>query len=136
MASLAIVNRPDSLTFVLVDYKSGSAFKDCARLPHTVGMVTDLDDHLVQRALTSLSAELRRREHLLAGPGAKDLEDYWALQSGDPALPAIPRLVLSATIGSTWSVCSPTKWTTRMSPNSVDHPSSGRPGPPSAPPTA
>ncbi|MGF1654921.1 MAG: FtsK/SpoIIIE domain-containing protein [Actinomycetales bacterium] len=94
VASLAIANRPDSLTFVLVDYKGGSAFTDCARLPHTVGMVTDLDEHLVQRALVSLSAELRRREHLLAVPGAKDLEDYWALQSADPALPAIPRLVL------------------------------------------
>ncbi|MGF1662184.1 MAG: FtsK/SpoIIIE domain-containing protein [Kineosporiaceae bacterium] len=94
VASLAIANRPDSLTFVLVDYKGGSAFKDCARLPHTVGMVTDLDEHLVQRALASLTAELRRREHLLAAPGAKDLEDYWALRAGDPALPAIPRLVL------------------------------------------
>ena len=94
VASLAIANRPDELTFVLVDYKGGSAFKDCARLPHTVGMVTDLDNHLVGRALVSLSAELRRREHLLAVPGAKDLEDYWALQRTQPELPAIPRLVL------------------------------------------
>lgn len=94
VASLAIANSPDQLTFVLVDYKGGSAFKDCARLPHTVGMVTDLDTHLVGRALTSLGAELRRREHLLAGPGAKDLEDYWALRKRDPDLPAIPRLVI------------------------------------------
>ncbi|NUR09050.1 MAG: cell division protein FtsK, partial [Nocardioidaceae bacterium] len=94
VASLAMANRPDELTFVLVDYKGGSAFKDCNRLPHTVGMVTDLDNHLVSRALVSLGAELRRREHLLAGPGAKDLEDYWALQRGNPDLPAIPRLVL------------------------------------------
>ena len=57
-------------------------------------MVTDLDAHLVSRALVSLGAELKRREHLLAGPGAKDLEDYWALQRTRPELPAIPRLVL------------------------------------------
>ncbi len=94
VASLAIANSPEQLTFVLVDYKGGSAFKDCARLPHTVGMVTDLDTHLVGRALVSLGAELRRREHLLAGPGAKDLEDYWALRRRDPDLPAIPRLVI------------------------------------------
>ena len=50
------------MTFVLVDYKGGSAFADCAQLPHTVGMVTDLDAHLVERALASLSAELTRRE--------------------------------------------------------------------------
>ena len=94
VASLAVANRPDDLTFVLVDYKGGSAFKDCARLPHTVGMVTDLDTHLVGRALVSLGAELHRREHLLAVPGAKDLEDYWALRRKQPDLPPIPRLVL------------------------------------------
>ncbi len=94
VASLAIANRADQLTFVLVDYKGGSAFKECAKLPHTVGMVTDLDNHLVSRALVSLGAELRRREHLLVGPGAKDLEDYWALCAKDPSLPTVPRLVL------------------------------------------
>jgi hypothetical protein len=57
-------------------------------------MVTDLDTHLVGRALTSLGAELRRREHLLAVPGAKDLEDYEALRRNDPSLPTIPRLGL------------------------------------------
>ena len=94
VASLAVANSPEQLTFVLVDYKGGSAFKDCAQLPHTVGMVTDLDTHLVSRALTSLGAELRRREHLLAEPGAKDLEDYWAMQRRDPTLPVIPRLAI------------------------------------------
>ena len=53
VASLAAANRPDAMTFVLIDYKGGSAFKDCVSLPHTVGMVTDLDAHLVERALTS-----------------------------------------------------------------------------------
>ncbi|MGL5857619.1 MAG: FtsK/SpoIIIE domain-containing protein [Angustibacter sp.] len=94
VAALAVANRPDQLTFVLVDYKGGAAFRDCARLPHTVGLVTDLDQHLVSRALTSLGAELRRREHVLAAGGAKDLEDYLALRATDPALPTLPRLVL------------------------------------------
>ncbi len=53
IASLAVGNRPDELTFVLVDYKGGAAFKDCNHLPHTVGMVTDLDGHLTTRALES-----------------------------------------------------------------------------------
>ncbi|WP_018680141.1 FtsK/SpoIIIE domain-containing protein [Actinokineospora enzanensis] len=89
VASLAAVNTPDALTFVLVDYKGGSAFAACAELPHCVGLVTDLDGHLVTRALASLSAELRRRERLLAGVGAKDIEDYWA-RSRD----RLPRLVI------------------------------------------
>jgi DNA segregation ATPase FtsK/SpoIIIE, S-DNA-T family len=97
VASLAVANRPDAMTFVLVDYKGGSAFKDCVDLPHTVGMVTDLDAHLVERALVSLSAELTRREHLLAAAGAKDIEDYTSLL--DRAGPAggrepLPRLLI------------------------------------------
>src|SRR5690606_2339795 len=42
IAALAVVNRPDEINFVLVDYKGDSAFKDCVRLPHTVGKVNDL----------------------------------------------------------------------------------------------
>ena len=93
VASLAIANRPDEMTFVLVDYKGGSAFADCVRLPHTVGMVTDLDPHQVERALASLSAELTRREHTLAAAGAKDIEDYQPLVDRRQARP-LPRLVL------------------------------------------
>lgn len=73
VASLALTHSPERLNFLLVDYKGGSAFKDCAKLPHTVGLVTDLDGHLVHRALTSLNAELKRRETLLHKAHAKDL---------------------------------------------------------------
>ncbi|MEZ0110308.1 S-DNA-T family DNA segregation ATPase FtsK/SpoIIIE [Catenulispora sp. EB89] len=94
VAALATANRPDELVFVLVDYKGGSAFRDCVRLPHTLGMVTDLDDHLVDRALTSLGAELRRREQVLAAAGAKDHPEYQAMRARDPELAPLPRLVI------------------------------------------
>ncbi|MEU1300122.1 FtsK/SpoIIIE domain-containing protein [Streptomyces shenzhenensis] len=94
IASLAAANRPDELTFVLVDYKGGSAFRECAELPHTLGMITDLDGHLVQRALASLDAELRRRERVLAGVEAKDHAEYRAKRARDPQLPPLPRLLL------------------------------------------
>ena len=40
IAPLACMNRPDAMTFVLVDYKGGSAFKDCVHLPHVIWMRT------------------------------------------------------------------------------------------------
>lgn len=89
VAGLALNNLPDALNFVLVDYKGGSAFAECAGLPHRAGFITDLDGHLANRALTSLTAELKRREHLLAQAGAKDIEDYWASTGG-----RLPRLVI------------------------------------------
>lgn len=94
VASLAVANRPDAMVFVLVDYKGGSAFKDCANLPHTAGMVTDLDSHLVERALESISAELRRRERLLADAGAPDIESYLLVAGATPGLPPLPRLLI------------------------------------------
>jgi DNA segregation ATPase FtsK/SpoIIIE, S-DNA-T family len=99
ICALAVANRPEQLSFVLIDYKGGAAFKECVRLPHTVGMVSDLDGHLTQRALDSLGAEIRRRERLLLDSGTKDIDDYTSLlarsgTSAQPGLPVLPRLVL------------------------------------------
>ncbi|MGV9890301.1 FtsK/SpoIIIE domain-containing protein [Streptomyces sp. NPDC003395] len=94
IASLAVANRPDALNYVLIDYKGGSAFMDCARLPHTVGMVSDLDAHLTERALASLAAELHRRERILFDAAAKDIEDYNDTRKLRPELEPMPRLVL------------------------------------------
>lgn len=90
VASLAAHLTTDEVTFVLVDYKGGAAFGECAHLPHTVGMVTDLDAAAARRALTSLGAELTRRERLLAEVGAADIEAYRRRSDGIP----LPRLVL------------------------------------------
>ncbi|MCX4907944.1 FtsK/SpoIIIE domain-containing protein [Streptomyces sp. NBC_00878] len=94
IASLAVGNTPDALNFVLIDYKGGSAFQDCARLPHTVGMVSDLDAHLTERALASLAAELRRREEILFEAETKDIEDYNDARRLRSDLEPMPRLML------------------------------------------
>lgn len=87
---LAAAHSPDRVTFLFVDYKGGSAFAKCVELPHFVGIVTDLTPYLVRRALTSLRAELRHREHLLNDKGAKDLAELE--KRGDPECP--PSLVI------------------------------------------
>ncbi|WP_344065089.1 FtsK/SpoIIIE domain-containing protein [Terrabacter lapilli] len=94
VTGLAVSSPPDELAFVLVDYKGGSAFSECARLPHTVGLVTDLDAHLTSRALTSLDAEMKRRERLLAQAGARDLDGYRVAASVCRDLPPLARLVI------------------------------------------
>ena len=73
VASLAATHSARRVTFLLVDYKGGAAFKDCVQLPHVVGLVTDLNTSEVRRALVSLEAELRHREMILNKAGAKDL---------------------------------------------------------------
>lgn len=86
VAGLAASSSPDACTFVLVDFKGGSAFAECARLPHTVGMVTDLDAHLAERALRCLEAELRYRERVLRDFNASDLPAYRRLTGDNPVL--------------------------------------------------
>ena len=90
VVGLAVASSPDHLTFVLIDYKGGSTFDACARLPHVVGVVTDLDDHLANRALRSLHSELRRRELLLREAGAADMAAYRRSTRGG----VLPRLVV------------------------------------------
>jgi len=92
IAALALEVGPDQLAFVLIDYKGGAAFAECVDLPHTVGLVTDLDAHLTARALTSLEAEIRRREKAFAELGIADWADLPAARV--PHDTNLPRLVL------------------------------------------
>jgi S-DNA-T family DNA segregation ATPase FtsK/SpoIIIE len=75
IASLALAHPPDRCSFLLVDYKGGAAFAEAAGLPHTVGVLTDLDGRSTARALRSLSAELTRREAMLAEHRVTDVTD-------------------------------------------------------------
>lgn len=89
VASLAWHYSPTQVNLLLIDYKGGAAFKDCAALPHTVGLVTDLDAQLSERALVSLEAELKRRERVLRDADARDISEL------DPTgRSAFPRLIL------------------------------------------
>jgi S-DNA-T family DNA segregation ATPase FtsK/SpoIIIE len=89
--AMAANHSPQRLNFLLVDYKGGSAFADANFLPHTVGLVTDLNKNGVRRALTSLAAELHYRERLITEEHrCKDLP---TMEKKFPAL-APPSLVI------------------------------------------
>jgi S-DNA-T family DNA segregation ATPase FtsK/SpoIIIE len=92
VCGLATTHPPDRVNLLLVDYKGGTAFGPLADLPHTAGVLTDLDEHLARRALSSLRAELRRREGVLRATGAPDLEAYDHRRG--PGDPPLPRLVI------------------------------------------
>jgi S-DNA-T family DNA segregation ATPase FtsK/SpoIIIE len=85
------------LNFILIDYKGGSAFDACVRLPHVVDVITDLDhedgnDRSITRALRGLEAELRRRESVLRNLrcGSHDEYQHRKTSSDEP----MPRLVI------------------------------------------
>jgi len=93
VAGIAARHGPDRATFVLLDYKGGAAFDALADLPHVVGLVTDLDEHLGARALRCLEAELAHRERRLRAARVPDLPAWRRATAGQPVAP-LPRLLV------------------------------------------
>ena len=94
VVGLATVSSPEQLNFVLIDYKGGSAFDACARLPHVVGVVTDLDESGSARAVRCLEAELRWREQVLRDAGVSDRDAFVRLTDERRCASRLPRLAL------------------------------------------
>ena len=92
VAGLAARNDPTRLTFILIDFKGGAAFRACERLPHTIGTMSNLDEQLADRALRALEAEMdcRQRVFAEAGEGIDNLDAYLATNPAEP----MPRLLL------------------------------------------
>lgn len=85
IVALCATRTPDDVTFLLADFKGGTAFDALTALPHVTGVITDLDGAGARRAIESLRAELRHREATIAAAGARDILD--------PRV-ALPRLVV------------------------------------------
>ncbi|MGW8484128.1 FtsK/SpoIIIE domain-containing protein [Microbacterium sp. NPDC055903] len=85
VSAIASVHGPDAVAFVLADFKGGTAFDPLRALPQVSAVITDLDEGEAARGVRSLTAELRRRERVLAQAGARDI---------DHAAVEMPRLVI------------------------------------------
>ena len=84
---LAHAHPPSEVTMLLVDFKGGATFGPLSALPHSVGVVTDLDGASARRAVESLRAEVLFRERALA---AAAVSTIGALPDGV----ALPRLLI------------------------------------------
>lgn len=64
--SLAVNYHPHEVAFILIDYKGGGMAKSFEKLPHTAGIITNLDGAAIKRSLISIESELKRRQALFA----------------------------------------------------------------------
>lgn len=112
--SMAINFRPDEVAFVLIDYKGGGlvdAFVDSKpdpikgeayHLPHVLGTITNLDGSSIQRCLSSLQAELTRRQQMfrdameVSNEGKMEIYEYQKLYRARKVSEPIPHLFLIA----------------------------------------
>ena len=75
VTSMARTHRPEDVTFVLADFKGGTAFDPLRALPHVSAVITDLNEEEARRGVHSLTAELRRRESVLQELGARNITE-------------------------------------------------------------
>ncbi|CAM5275752.1 S-DNA-T family DNA segregation ATPase FtsK/SpoIIIE OS=Streptomyces albaduncus OX=68172 GN=FHS32_000247 PE=4 SV=1 [Streptomyces griseoloalbus] len=94
--ALAATHPPEDLALVLVDYKGGATFAPFAGLPHTAGMITNLENQagLVERIHASLAGEVKRRQQVLKDAGdVPDIGHYAELRATTrPDLEPLPHL--------------------------------------------
>lgn len=96
--SLAVTHHPYDLNFALIDFKGGAAFNELSKLPHTVGVVTDIESNatFAERVIKSLTGEIERRKIVLEearsafGFGRSHIDEYREL----PVRRPLPRLVV------------------------------------------
>ncbi len=78
--SMACNYAPHEVSFVLIDYKGGGMAQAFEQLPHTAGIITNLDGNEIPRSLMSLQSELERRQKLFADckriTGVRNLDIY------------------------------------------------------------
>jgi S-DNA-T family DNA segregation ATPase FtsK/SpoIIIE len=67
LLALAVTHHPYDLNFALIDFKGGAAFNELRNLPHTVGVVTDIESNATyaERVIQSLTGEIERRKKVL-----------------------------------------------------------------------
>ena len=96
--ALAVTHHPYDINFALIDFKGGAAFNELAHLPHTVGVVTDIESNatFAERVILALSGEIERRKRVLEdaraafGFGRSHIDEY----REQPVRRPLPRLVI------------------------------------------
>ena len=99
IATMAVKYDPRLVNFVLVDFKGGAAFEPFRELPHCVDILTNLEEHAVERMFVALQAVMAERSSVLAKSGAKDLVEYRKkviprLKPDDPLPKTFPHLFI------------------------------------------
>jgi DNA segregation ATPase FtsK/SpoIIIE, S-DNA-T family len=82
---------PQYLNFFCMDFKGGSTIDQLEKLPHVIGVMTNLDEVLAQRGLVAVAHEIDRRQAEFKEAGKKDI---WEYNNGIDLENRMPHLVL------------------------------------------
>ena len=74
--SLAVSYAPSQVAFLVIDFKGGGMLGPLRKLPHMAGLISNIDEADQERSLSSLRAEMERRQRLFAEVGVNHIDDY------------------------------------------------------------
>ncbi|MDD7208473.1 MAG: type VII secretion protein EssC [Lachnospiraceae bacterium] len=92
--SMAVNFSPQSVSFLLIDYKGGGMSGLFAGLPHLCGQISNLSDGQVHRAMVSIKSENRRRQKLFKKCGVNNINDYMRRYDEGELEVAVPYLLI------------------------------------------
>ncbi|WP_152392573.1 type VII secretion protein EssC [Paenibacillus guangzhouensis] len=92
--SLSVNYHPHEVAMVIVDYKGGGMANAFIGMPHLIGTITNLGGNQINRALVSISSELKRRQVLFSQLGVNSIDNYiLRYREGDAKIP-LPHLII------------------------------------------
>lgn len=92
--SLAINFSPYEVGFLLIDYKGGGMANLFDKLPHLLGTITNLDGSENMRALTSIKAELARRQRIFSENNINSINQYTKMFRAGEVSDPLPHLFI------------------------------------------
>lgn len=81
--SMATLFHPYDVGFVIIDFKGGGMVNQFKNLPHLIGAITNIDGREINRSLSSIKAELRKRQELFAKYNVNHIDAYIKLLKRD-----------------------------------------------------
>lgn len=92
--SMATLFHPYDVGFVIIDFKGGGMVNQFKKLPHLIGAITNIDGREIDRSLSSIKAELRKRQELFAKYNVNHIDAYIKLFKKGQAEVPLPHLIL------------------------------------------
>ena len=92
--SLASLFHPYEVGFIIIDFKGGGMANQFKNLPHMNGAITNIDGKQIDRSLSSIKAELLKRQELFAKYEVNHIDDYIKLFKENVTPTPLPHLVL------------------------------------------
>lgn len=92
--AMAVMYHPYEVAFLIIDFKGGGMGNQFKDLPHTLGVITNIDGKEIYRSLVSIKAEIVKRQRLFKEAGVDHIDKYIRAYKSGKVSVAMPHLII------------------------------------------